>query len=114
MEPERLPTLTAALGDPANQFYLSAASSWEIAIKYQLGKLRLPESPSSYVPTRMTANGLDGLEIQHAHTLAVGDLPPHHHDPFDRLLLAQAQIEDLHLATADPVFSRYTDRLLSP
>jgi PIN domain nuclease of toxin-antitoxin system len=113
-EPERLRTLTGVLQDPANQLFLSAVSSWEIAIRHRLGKLTLPEAPASYVPKRMTANGLKGLEIQHVHALAAGDLPSHHRDPFDRLLLAQSEIEDLLLATADAVFSRYTDRVLTP
>jgi PIN domain nuclease of toxin-antitoxin system len=106
--PERLaPEVLSLLEDPANDLLLSAASSWEIAIKYALGKLSLPEPPSHYVPSRMNATGSRGLPIEHAHSLRVAELPPHHRDPFDRLLVAQAQIEKLVLVTADRQFEAY-------
>jgi PIN domain nuclease of toxin-antitoxin system len=106
--PERLAApLLALLEDPANDLLLSAASSWEIAIKYALGKLPLPEPPSRYVPRRMTASGSRGLPIEHAHSLRVAELPLHHRDPFDRLLVAQAQIEKLVLLTVDRQFEKY-------
>lgn len=87
--------------------YLSAASAWEIAIKHALGKLRLPEPPAAYVPARVSALGVQALPIDHAHALRVSALPPHHRDPFDRLLVAQAQVEDLPILTADPLFDAY-------
>ena len=90
-----------------NDLYLSAASAWEIAIKHSLGKLRLPEPPVRYVPSRLGATGTTALPIEHSHALHVATLPPHHRDPFDRLLVAQAQLEDLPILTADPVFARY-------
>lgn len=90
-----------------NELYLSAASAWEIAIKYSLGKLRLPEPPTRYVPSRLDATQTLPLPIEHNHTLHVATLPPHHRDPFDRLLIAQAQLEDLPIITADPLFARY-------
>ncbi len=106
--PEQLsPEVLQLLGNPANDLLLSAASSWEIAIKYGLGKLRLPEPPSRYVPRRMAASGSRGLAVEHAHTLRVAELPLHHRDPFDRLLVAQAQIEKLVLVTVDPQFDNY-------
>jgi PIN domain nuclease of toxin-antitoxin system len=106
--PERLaPSVLSLLEDPANELLLSAASSWEIAIKYALGKLRLPEPPSRYVPRRMTASGSRGLPIEHAHSLRVAELPLHHRDPFDRLLVAQAQLEKLVLVTVDRRFETY-------
>jgi PIN domain nuclease of toxin-antitoxin system len=82
--------------------YLSAASSWEIAIKVGLGKLELPEPPSRYVPARLADEGMDALPVEHAHALGVADLPPLHHDPFDRLLVSQARHERAALMTADP------------
>lgn len=110
--PERLAVrVLSLLEDPANDLFLSAASSWEIAIKYALGKLPLPEPPSRYVPRRMTASGSRGLAIEHAHTLRVAELPLHHRDPFDRLLVAQAQIEKLVLVTIDRQFQSYDVRI---
>jgi PIN domain nuclease of toxin-antitoxin system len=94
----------AAARDP---LYLSAASSWEIAIKTGLGKLKLPEPPSRYVPTRLAESGMSALPIEHVHALRVAELPSHHGDPFDRLLVAQAQIERMTLLTADPAILAY-------
>ncbi|HSH61464.1 MAG TPA: type II toxin-antitoxin system VapC family toxin [Acidimicrobiales bacterium] len=106
--PERLGDHARRLiEDPTNPVLLSAASSWEIAVKFALGKLFLPESPETYVPDRMRTSGVTALAVQHSHALRVADLEHHHRDPFDRLLVAQAQIEDLVLMTADPVFGAY-------
>lgn len=106
--PERIEAATLALlRDPSHTLYLSAASSWEIAIKHALGKLALPEPPRAYVPSRMKLSGTTGLPVQHRHALEVAELPPHHRDPFDRLLVAQARCEDLVLVTSDPVFEAY-------
>jgi PIN domain nuclease of toxin-antitoxin system len=93
--------------DRQNLLYLSAASAWEIAIKHGLGKLRLPEDPETYVPARMAVLAVLPLAISAAHALRVAALPPHHRDPFDRLLIAQAQIEDLPLLTADSALAVY-------
>ncbi len=86
---------------------LSAASSWEIAIKHSLGKLSLPEAPAAFVATRMERERTEALAIQHAHALAVASLPPHHTDPFDRLLIAQAIVERVPIMTADRAFRAY-------
>jgi PIN domain nuclease of toxin-antitoxin system len=107
-QPERVSDdVRDRLGDGAAQLLLSAASSWEIAIKHALGKLPLPEPPKTYVPSRMRHDGVDGLPVTHAHALHVATLPPHHGDPFDRLLVAQSQVEDVPLVTADPRITRY-------
>lgn len=76
--------LLETLADPETERYLSAASAWEISIKYAAGKLPLPEPPAIYVPQRMRISGVEGLAITHAHALAVASLPPLHRDPFDR------------------------------
>ena len=68
---------------------------------------RLPEPPDSFVPSRMQRSGVAGLAVVHAHSLQVANLPPHHRDPFDRLLVAQAQVERLTIVTADPLFGAY-------
>jgi PIN domain nuclease of toxin-antitoxin system len=95
------------LADRKQEIYLSAASSWEMGIKVALGKLQLPEPAASYVPKRLSVEGIRPLVITHSHALAVGELPPHHQDPFDRMLIAQARSENMVLMTADPVFSKY-------
>jgi PIN domain nuclease of toxin-antitoxin system len=106
--PERLSHSTrSVLESSEHELLLSAASSWEIAIKYARGKLPLSEPPSEYVPASMTRTGVRGLPIEHAHTLAVCSLPPLHHDPFDRLLVAQAMLERLTIVTADRALGRY-------
>ena len=87
--------------------YLSAASSWEIAIKWALGKLELPEPAATYVPKRMAKQRLRPLPITHSHALAVSQLALHHRDPFDRLLIAQAQAEGMAILTADLAFRPY-------
>jgi PIN domain nuclease of toxin-antitoxin system len=97
----------ALLRDPENELFLSAASSWEIAIKYALGKLPLPLPPVDYVLSRMQTSGTSPLPIQHSHALHAGSLPRHHSDPFDRLLIAQAQLENLKILTADRQFEAY-------
>ena len=93
--------------DEGNDLLLSAASSWEISIKYALGKLPLPSPPDEYVPSRMIATGVRGLPVEHRHALWVSRLPPHHRDPFDRLLVAQAQLDNLTLLTADSQLGSY-------
>jgi PIN domain nuclease of toxin-antitoxin system len=94
-----------------NELYFSAASAWEIAIKWELGKLKLPADPAEYVPSRMAQSGVIPLPIKHAHALQVARLPKHHRDPFDRLLVAQALLEDMVLLTADQHFDAYGIRL---
>ncbi len=93
--------------DPLTDLVFSAASSWEIAIKYGLGRLPLPAPPAEFVPERIESSGVIPLPVEHAHALLVGELPRHHRDPFDRLLVAQAQLEDLTLLTADRQFGSY-------
>lgn len=90
-----------------NQIFFSAASAWEIAIKVRLGKLTLPDEPERFVPARLVRDGIDPLLIDVRHASRVASLPDVHRDPFDRVLIAQAQIEDLPILTADPVLGEY-------
>jgi PIN domain nuclease of toxin-antitoxin system len=106
-EPERLGDRLALVEDRGTTLLLSAASSWEMAIKYTLGRLPLPEPPERYVPTRMRAIGAEALPIEHAHALAVASLPDLHRDPFDRLLVAQAAVAGVAILTADPAVAQY-------
>lgn len=101
------------LVDPGNELYLSVASSWEIGIKYSMGKLRLPEAPERYLPSRLTRNGARPLPIQQAHALRAASLPLLHRDPFDRMLVAQAQLEEMKLMSADPALAGYEVELLA-
>lgn len=106
--PERFSAAARAIVERReHELYLSAASAWEIAIKHSIGKLQLPEPPPVYVPARIDATGVRPLPIDHAHALRVSILPQHHRDPFDRLLIAQAQIEELTILTSDPMFDVY-------
>ncbi|MGH8622275.1 MAG: type II toxin-antitoxin system VapC family toxin [Burkholderiales bacterium] len=108
MAPERLSESSRALVTAAEtDLILSAASAWEIAIKYGLRKLRLPAHPTELVPDLMTKTAVSALPVHHSHALHVARLPPHHRDPFDRLLIAQAQLEGLPILTADAQFERY-------
>ena len=108
LAPERFSPRTRRLVEAQGTLlYFSAASAWEISIKYALGKLRLPEPPVAYVPARVAALGVQPVPIDQQHALHVATLPPHHRDPFDRLLVAQAQLDDLTILTADPLFDAY-------
>ncbi len=86
---------------------MSVGSVWEIAIKHGLGRLDLPEPPDRYLPDRMAYYQIEGLDIGLQHVVMAGALPSHHNDPFDRLLIAQAIIEDLTILTPDRAFAPY-------
>ena len=108
LHPKKIgPKIWACLRDSENGLYFSAASAWEIAIKVRIGKMKLPNSPALYVPRRARESNIFSLPISEEHALAVADLPMEHADPFDRMLVAQAQLESLTLITSDPVFQRY-------
>lgn len=107
-EPERLPRRSAELlASPSTEPLLSAASAWEIAIKYQLGRLPLPEPPAGFVPSRMRRSGCEPLLIDHAQVVEAGALPAHHRDPFDRLLVAQARVLRIPICTGDRAITQY-------
>ena len=110
--PDRLAPARELIEDENTRVLLSAASSWEIAIKWAIGKLPLPEPPDRYVPDRMLRSAIEGLPVLHTHALAVAELPGHHGDPFDRLLIAQALSEGLPLVTADPAMRVYDAELI--
>lgn len=97
----------ATIEDGANDVFFSAASGWEIAIKSQIGKLRLPENLEQFVSEHVYRNNFTVLPIQLSHTLSVHSLPLLHRDPFDRILVAQSMIEKMPLLTVDPQISQY-------
>ena len=106
--PERLSKRTQELlRDAGTERLLSVASIWELAIKYQLGKISLPVAPLDFVPSRLETTQTDGLAISAAHALRVGVLPRHHRDPFDRMIAAQAIVEGIHLVSIDDSFDPY-------
>jgi PIN domain nuclease of toxin-antitoxin system len=111
--PDRIPERArSVVGDGAVEVLVSAASAWEIAIKHQLGKLPLPEAPAHYVPSRLAASGCTGLAVEHVHVLRTGLLPLHHRDPFDRVLVAQAQVLGVPLVSGDAALRPYEVDLL--
>ncbi len=95
------------VGDGHSELYWSSASSWEIAIKYNLGRLPLPEAPELLIPTELAKNRIDVLPIFNEHAFKAGQLPMHHRDPFDRLLIAQAQLEGMGIISDDHQMSLY-------
>ena len=111
-EPERLGGHLELMEDQRNTALVSAVVSWEIALKYGLGRLPLPEPPERYVPERLRAIGAESLPVEHAHALAVAKLPSLHRDPFDRLLVSQAGLLNLPILTADPQVAAYPVRTL--
>lgn len=102
-DPRLGPVPTAAIEAEETEAFVSAASLWEIAIKAGLGKLDAPED----LPQRVEQLGFELLAVSAEHAWAVRHLPRHHRDPFDRLLIAQAQVERLPIVTADPSFDAY-------
>lgn len=112
-EPERLGHRSRELVlDGSNDLLLSSASTWELSIKAGLGRIDLPEPPATYVPSRIRASGVTAIPIEHAPAARVASLPPHHRDPFDRLLVAQAIDLDVPLLSADPALSAYDVEVL--
>ncbi len=95
------------IGDANNGVFLSAASGWEMAIKVHLGKLTLPHPLERFVVEQLTINAFQVLPIQLSHTLHTYTLPDIHRDPFDRILVAQSQVEGIPILTADRQIARY-------
>ena len=100
-----------ACQDRGNELYLSVVSVWEIEIKRQLGKMRLESPLSTILQQQQEKNDLQILPVKLEHVLALSDLPRHHSDPFDRLLIAQAQVEEAYLVSSDPVLAKYSVKL---
>ena len=100
-------TAREIVGDGNSELYWSPASSWEIAIKHHLDRLPLPEPPESLIPAEMAKNRISSLPILDAHAFKAGQLPMHHRDPFDRLLIAQAQLESMDIISNDRQMDLY-------
>ena len=95
------------LDDPEQPIFLSIASAWEIAIKSSKGRLHLPTDPLDFIERTLISAGISRLMIGMRDVCSVANLPFHHKDPFDRLLVAQARNHGLRLMTADPMLERY-------
>jgi len=112
-DPLRLtPHVLEMCQDPRNVLLLSVASVWEMQIKLQLGKLKLSLPLPELVKGQQQINKINILTIKLEHVLALDKLPPHHKDPFDRLLIAQTQVEEAVLVSKDPFFAEYQVKLL--
>lgn len=112
--PEPLtPAADALARDFNNELFLSVASIWEIQIKFNLHKLTLSQSLPILIQSQREANKIQILPIELRHVYALSDLPQHHRDPFDRLLIAQAHSEAMPLLTADAVFAAYNVSVLN-
>jgi PIN domain nuclease of toxin-antitoxin system len=113
VEPDKLTAaMRDALNNPDNSLALSVASAWEIQIKAQIGKLRLSLPPQEFITIQRSINNIRSLPVLERHIWALDELPLHHKDPFDRLLLAQAAVQECHLVSADSVFAQYAVPLL--
>lgn len=102
-DPGLHPDARTAIVSPDNRVFVSAASVWEIAIKRALGKIRVPDD----VNEQIESHQFEPLPMTADHAWVAGNLPPHHADPFDRMLIAQAKLDDLILVTRDSAFDRY-------
>ena len=101
-----------AIADTNNAAYLSTASLWEMAIKINIGKLELPKPLGALISEQMRENEFEMLRSEIAHFETYTGLPLHHRDPFDRMMIAQAQIEDLQVVSKDEAFEEYDIELL--
>ena len=106
-DPQLTPIARTSCRSPENDVYLSALSAWEIAIKYRLGRLPLPEPPDRYVVSRHRWLRLEPLAFDEACAAHEAFLPLHHSDPFDRGLVSQAILNSLTIVTPDAAISRY-------
>ena len=91
---------------------VSAATAWEIGIKFQAGRLTLTAPVEHLIPATLEASGFRRLDISVEHAIAAATLPEHHDDPFDRMLIAQAQLENLTIVTSDLAFDAYDVKVL--
>ena len=109
-DPARIPThARVAIAEPANKVLVSAATAWEMSIKHAQGKLRTPDN----LQEELASDNIGALAITLEHAVAAGALPRHHADPFDRMLIAQAQLEECTLVSFDRAFELYDVEVLN-
>ena len=113
LEPERISSKAmTAFEDPANIVYLSSVTSWEIGIKYNLGKLALPATPEVFIPTERNEHNIYSIKLSEKATFHLAALPPVHKDPFDRILICQATENGLIILTPDRHIHQYPVKTL--
>ncbi|MGB9879233.1 MAG: type II toxin-antitoxin system VapC family toxin [Anaerolineae bacterium] len=95
------------ISDGENTLFFSAASAWEMVINATLGKLSVPDDLEAFIMEQLTQNGITPLSVRLSHALRVYNIPAYHRDPFDRLLIAQAQVENFPILTGDPAIMQY-------
>jgi PIN domain nuclease of toxin-antitoxin system len=111
--PDRLKQSTIeTISNADNELWFSIASVWEMGIKAAMAKLPLPKPTDEYIRDTVRELGANLLDINATHALTAATLPPHHRDPFDRMIIAQARIEKMTIVTADRVFERYTATII--
>ncbi len=97
---------------PEHDIYLSSVSSWEISVKYRLGRLRLPLSPERYIPAIRDTHHIHSLSLDEEATLYLPKLPDYHRDPFDRMLVCQGIVTGMEILTPDDAISQYPIKTL--
>ncbi|MGQ0664261.1 MAG: type II toxin-antitoxin system VapC family toxin [Pseudomonadota bacterium] len=108
LEPEKLSRRAVAIAaDPDNDIVLSAASAWELSTKAKVGRIELALAVGEFLAQAIAVHGLSVLPMTVAHAVRAGALAPHHKDPFDRMLVAQAEIENMPIVTPDPQIRKY-------
>ena len=101
------PLFRDAIREPNNEVFLSVASLWEATVKYNLGKLPLPQSPDIYIPTERRRHQIQSLSLRENAVKELAQLPALHRDPFDRILICQALANDLTIVKVDPQIQSY-------
>lgn len=110
--PELTQRARDAFQSTENEVYLSTVSTWEIAVRYSLGRLPLPESPESYIPRMRQEHGIETLPLDEESSLHLARLPEVHRDPFDRMLICQSIVGGLVIMTPDEAITQYPIRFL--
>lgn len=100
-------TARKILASGENELFFSAAGCWEIAIKARLGKLDMPKKLEIFIADQLSDNAIQTMPVLAAHALHIYNLPDFHRDPFDRMIIAQSQLEGIPIVTSDPLVSRY-------
>jgi PIN domain nuclease of toxin-antitoxin system len=106
------PDAANAVTEAANEVCLSVVSAWETLVKYQLGRLTLPSPADEYLQRRQEQHGIFSLPLERGAASRLLELPSHHHDPFDRMLVCQALHHDLTIVTSDEQIARYSVSIL--
>lgn len=105
--PELSVAAAELFSEPSNDVFLSSVSTWEISVKHALGRLSLPREPADFVPAMREAHGIEALSLDEESTLFLPRLPAYHRDPFDRMLVCQALVQNMVILTPDAQVRQY-------